>query len=325
MIQLIVFALIVSLVLSVLVEPIIIPIMHRLKFGQSIRQEGPQSHYKKSGTPTMGGVIFGIVTLLTVMLYFIFFDDLAFNIHRLFLLFFPLIGYGLIGFIDDYLIVVKKNNQGLRPLYKFLMQIVIAGLFFYFYLKQGLSTEIMFNRHLSLDLKWVYGMLIFFMMVGGSNAVNLTDGLDGLAAGLSSFAIATFTYIAFINKQYDIVLFGSSILGCVMGFLVFNAHPAKIFMGDTGSLALGAVLATMAILLKVELLLIIVGGVFVLETVSVILQVLYFKKTKGKRLFKMSPIHHHFELSGMSESQVVLMFYGMGVLCSIISLLMILL
>lgn len=321
------FGMLVSFILTILIEPLIIPYMKRLKFGQAIRKDGPQTHQVKSGTPTMGGILFGIVTFISFILFFTLInnDYITTNYKTWLLLFLPLFGYGIIGFIDDYLIVVKKTNDGLKPKMKFMLQVVIAAIFFFIYVNQGYSTEIYFTRYLVIDFKWFYGIVVFFMLVGGSNAVNLTDGLDGLASGLSAFAIATFTYVAYLTKQYEIVIFGSALIGTLLGFLVFNSHPAKIFMGDTGSLSLGAAISCMAILLKYELLLIIVGGVFVLETLSDIIQVAYFKKTKGKRFFKMAPLHHHFELSGMKESSVVLMFYAFGLLFSLIGIIIVLL
>lgn len=324
--KIIYFAMSVSLVLSIIIIPLIIPYMKRLKYGQSIRDEGPKSHQSKSGTPTMGGIVFSVVTFITVVCFYSFYNRglIQLNINTWILILVPLFGYALIGFIDDYLIIVLKNNQGLRPKVKFLLQILIAGIFFYLYVVQEYSTVIYFTKKISIDLKWFYGILIFFMLVGGTNSVNLTDGLDGLAAGLSSFTIATYTFIAYINKQYDVMLFGAAILGSILGFLIFNSHPAKIFMGDTGSLTLGAAIATMAILTKWELLLMLVGGVFVLETLSDILQVFYFKKTKGKRLFKMAPLHHHFELSGYKESTVVLIFYLLGFIFNLIGIVIVL-
>lgn len=321
------FGMLVSFILTILIEPLIIPYMKRLKFGQAIRKDGPQTHQVKSGTPTMGGILFGIVTFISFILFFTLInnDYITTNYKTWLLLFLPLFGYGIIGFIDDYLIVVKKTNDGLKPKMKFMLQVVIAAIFFFIYVNQGYSTEIYLTRNLVIDFKWFYGIVVFFMLVGGSNAVNLTDGLDGLASGLSAFAIATFTYVAYLTKQYEIVIFGSALIGTLLGFLVFNSHPAKIFMGDTGSLSLGAAISCMAILLKYELLLIIVGGVFVLETLSDIIQVAYFKKTKGKRFFKMAPLHHHFELSGMKESSVVLMFYAFGLLFSLIGIIIVLL
>ncbi|HEY8365424.1 MAG TPA: phospho-N-acetylmuramoyl-pentapeptide-transferase [Haloplasmataceae bacterium] len=320
------FGMFVSLVLTTLIIPLIIPYMRKLKLGQAIRHDGPSSHHSKKGTPTMGGIVFSLVTFITVCLFFRFYNqgEIEFNIKNWILIFVPLFGYALIGFIDDYLIVVRKNNLGLRPLVKFTLQILIAAIFFYIYIYQGYSTTIYLTKTFYIDFKWFYGIIIFFMLVGGTNAVNLTDGLDGLAAGLSSFTITTYTFIAYLNQQYDVMLFGAAIIGSILGFLIFNSHPAKIFMGDTGSLTLGAAIATMAILTKWELLLILVGGVFVIETLSDIIQVLYFKKTKGKRFFKMAPLHHHFELSGFKESTVVLIFYLCGFIFSLLGVVIVL-
>jgi len=324
--KIIYFGMFVALILTIIIIPLIIPYMRRLKFGQSIRKDGPATHHIKSGTPTMGGIVFSVVTFITIVLFYGLYNRglIEFNMKTWILIFVPLFGYALIGFVDDYLIVVRKNNNGLTPRIKFLLQILIAAIFFYLYLVQGYSTEIYLTKTFSVDFKWFYGILTFFMLVGGTNGVNLSDGLDGLAAGLSSFAISTFTFIAFRTGQYDLMLFGAAILGTVLGFLIFNSHPAKIFMGDTGSLTLGAAIATMAILTKYELLLILVGGVFVIEALSDILQVAYFKKTKGKRLFKMAPIHHHFELCGYKESTVVLLFYIFGLIFSLISIVIVL-
>lgn len=323
--KIIYFGMSVALLLSIIIIPLIIPYMKKLKYGQSVRVDGPQSHHKKAGTPTMGGIVFSIVTFITVIIFYQIYDYLEFNLNTWILIFLPIFGYGLIGFIDDYLIIVRKNNNGLKARTKLILQIIIAGIFFYIYLVQGYSTEIYLTKSFKIDFKWLYGIITFFMLVGGANAVNLADGLDGLAAGLASFTIATYTFIAYINGQYDVMLFGAAILGSILGFLIFNSHPAKIFMGDTGSLTLGAAIAIMAILTKWELLLILVGGVFVLETLSDILQVLYFKKTKGKRLFKMAPLHHHFELSGYKESTVVLIFYLLGFIFSILGIVIVIL
>lgn len=320
-VKMIYVTMVISLMITILIEPVIIPLMRRLKYGQAIRIEGPQHHRKKAGTPTMGGVVFVIATVTTVLIYYTFYNDYYFDYSfmRYVLLFLPFISFSVIGFIDDYLIVVKKNNLGLSPKIKLMMEILVAAVFFMLYLELDYSTAItLFGQ--TFDFAWFYGVVIFFMIVGSANAVNLTDGLDGLAGGLVAIAVATFTYVAFFEQQFDLMIVSSALLGSILGFLIFNMYPAKIIMGDTGSLALGAFLATIAILLKYELLLILVGGVFIIETLSVILQVLYFKKTRGKRLFKMSPIHHHFELSGLNESQVVLLFYTVGFILSFISL-----
>ncbi|ERJ12848.1 phospho-N-acetylmuramoyl-pentapeptide-transferase [Haloplasma contractile] len=331
--RIIYFGIFASFILSVLTIPILLPILKRFNFGQSIREEGPKSHMVKSGTPTMGGIVFGFVTLVSVSLYFLLFNrgDVDFNLSIWLMLFLSLLGFTVIGFVDDYLIKVKKINDGLSPKSKLIFQILIASLFFLLYLHEGYPTVLKITSTFSIQLEWLYGILILLMLVGSSNAVNLTDGLDGLASGLATFSIGTFTFIAFMLEQYDVVLFGAALIGSILGFLVFNAHPAKIFMGDTGSLALGAALGTMAILTGYELLLILVGGVFVFETVTVMIQVTYFKLTKkfskerqGKRIFKMTPIHHHFELCGLRESQVVLLFWSMGFVFSIIAIVIVL-
>lgn len=320
--QIIFFSITVSLALTMVMVPAIIPLMKYLKYGQSIRAEGPQAHHRKSGTPTMGGTVFLLATLLTLAIYYLFYArDSSFNGSVFFLLLFPFISFGIIGFIDDYLIVVKKNNNGLRPLVKIILELIVAAIFFRIYLNLGYDTTLPFFGRL-IDLKWFYGVLIFFMLIGTANGVNLSDGLDGLAGGLSGIAIATFTYFAFKQQQIEAMLAGGAVLGAILGFLIFNLYPAKIFMGDTGSLSLGAFLASLAIITKNEWMLVLVGGVFVIETLSVILQVAYFKKTKGKRLFRMTPIHHHFELMGLNETRVVLLFYFFGFLFSFAAILM---
>lgn len=316
------FSITVSLILTMVIIPLIIPIMRHLKYGQAIREEGPGRHKAKSGTPTMGGVVFVIATLLTLLVYLLFYaPNFDFNGQTFFLILFPFVTFSIIGFIDDYLIVVKKNNLGLRPLYKIMMELAISAIFFKTYLDLGFDTTLPLFGWV-LDLKWFYGVLIFFMLIGTANAVNLTDGLDGLAGGLTGIAIATFTYFAFRQESSEVMLIGGAVLGAILGFLIFNLYPAKIFMGDTGSLALGALLASLAIILKNEWMLILIGGVFVIETLSVILQVAYFKKTHGKRIFKMTPIHHHFELSGLSETRVVLLFYVFGFIFSFVAILL---
>ncbi|MCL1949291.1 MAG: phospho-N-acetylmuramoyl-pentapeptide-transferase [Turicibacter sp.] len=314
----IIFQIVVSFFIAAVIAPIFIPFLHRLKFGQSIRKEGPQSHMKKAGTPTMGGIIFISSVLLTAIIGFAFTDYLIFG-SDLIILFLTLFGFAIIGFVDDFIIVVRKNNEGLRPKQKFLSQIVLATIFFFIFLSNGHSTELRFFG-LHFDLYFGYGLLILLMLVGGSNAVNLTDGVDGLAGGTSVIAFTTFGMIALAQHQFQVALFCFMMVGALLGFLVFNLNPAKVFMGDTGSLALGAALAAVSILLKQEILLVLVGLVFVLETLSVMLQVTYFKRTGGKRIFKMAPLHHHFELSGWSEWKVVLVFWGIGLATGVLSL-----
>ena len=314
----IIFQIIVAFFLATAIAPIFIPFLHRLKFGQAIREEGPQSHRKKSGTPTMGGIIFILSIILTTIISLSFTNYLTLS-DELVMLLLTLLGFGAIGFIDDFIIVVRKNNDGLRPIQKFLSQIALAAIFFYMFLANGYSTELSVFNLFSIELGWFYGIVILFWMSGFSNAVNLTDGLDGLCGGVSVIAFSAFGMIAIAQQQMDIALFCFSVVGALLGFLVFNLNPAKVFMGDTGSLALGAAIAAVSILLKQELLLVIIGLVFVLETLSVMIQVAYFKKTK-KRIFRMTPLHHHFELGGWSEWKVVLFLWSIGLISGIIGL-----
>ncbi|MBU9720444.1 MULTISPECIES: phospho-N-acetylmuramoyl-pentapeptide-transferase [Bacillaceae] len=309
------FTLILSFLICVLMSPIFIPFLRRLKFGQSIRVEGPQSHQKKSGTPTMGGLM---ILLAIIVSTFIMSSQFHSVNVEIWLLVFVTVGFGLLGFLDDFIKVVKKRNLGLTSKQKFLGQVVISAIVYIVLLQTGLSTAITIpGTTLSLDIGWLYFPLIIFMLVGTSNAVNLTDGLDGLVAGSSAIAFGAFAIIAYDLSLYNVSLFSVAVVGAVLGFLVFNSHPAKVFMGDTGSLALGGALAMIAILTKMELVLIIIGGVFVIETLSVIIQVISFKTT-GKRVFKMSPLHHHYELSGWSEWRVVVTFWLVGLLLATI-------
>ncbi len=314
-----------SLAVTLIIAPLIIPGLKRMKLRQFIREEGPKTHQKKAGTPTMGGIIFIIATSITILVAPLclkkFFNlNLEIDYRILGIIFFGFISYAAIGFLDDYLIVMKKQNTGLRAKTKFFLQLIVSVLIFIVYLNLGYPTSIDFLGMFSLQIGPVYGLLILLMMVGSSNAVNLTDGLDGLATGTSVLAFSSFAAIAITNENYSVLIFIAAIIGALIGFLFYNFKPAKIFMGDTGSLALGAALALVAIMLKEELLLIIAGGVFIIETLSVILQVAYFKRTKGKRLFKMSPLHHHYELSGWSEQRIVVMFWILGAILFISTL-----
>lgn len=301
-----------SFALTVVISPIIIPYLRRLKFGQAIRDEGPESHKKKSGTPTMGGVMIIVSVIVTTLIASFWFQSGTPTI-QLFLVLFVLIGYGLLGFLDDYIKVAQKRNLGLTSKQKMLGQIVIAVVVYFILRQNGFPTTIgVPGTAFELELGWAYGLLILFMLVGGSNAVNLTDGLDGLLAGTAAVAFGAFGILAWtVDPNVEVTIFALAIVGALLGFLVFNAHPAKVFMGDTGSLALGGAIAIIAILMKMELLLVIIGGVFVLETLSVIIQVISFKTT-GKRVFRMSPRHHHYELKGWSEWRVVTTFWAVG-------------
>ncbi|ADC48207.1 phospho-N-acetylmuramoyl-pentapeptide-transferase [Alkalihalophilus pseudofirmus OF4] len=309
--------LLVSFGVAVILSPLFIPFLRRLKFGQSIREEGPESHQKKSGTPTMGGIVIVLSIIATTL--FVSFQYLSFSMEILLLLLVT-VGFGLVGFLDDYIKVVKKRNLGLTSKQKLAGQLIIAGLFYWGLLHLGISTEIMIPATtISIDLGWLYLPLVIVMLVGASNAVNLTDGLDGLLAGTGAIAFGAFAILAWYADLIDVAIFSAAIVGAVLGFLVFNAHPAKVFMGDTGSLALGGAIAAIAILTKQELLLVLIGGVFVIETLSVIIQVISFK-TRGKRVFKMSPLHHHYELSGWSEWRVVVTFWMVGMILAVLGI-----
>ena len=276
-----------ALVLTLVVMPVLIPFLHKIKFGQSIRKEGPKSHMAKTGTPTMGGIVFVLVPILVMLIL----DYKAFATPEMLIVVFAYLGYAFIGFLDDFLIVVKKNNDGLKPSVKFLLQSVLAVVFYICYTYVADTSIEIPVLHLSLNIGILYFFLVFIMFTAESNAVNLTDGLDGLCAGTSLIAIAPFIIFSLLKGQHDLAMFLLAVSGALLGYLRFNLHPAKIFMGDTGSLAIGGLLAATAMVLKQELLLIII-----------------FKLT-GKRVFRMSPLHHHFELGGMKETQVVLMFW----------------
>ncbi|AIW83705.1 phospho-N-acetylmuramoyl-pentapeptide-transferase [Bacillus mycoides] len=307
----------VAFLISVALSPLFIPFLRKLKFGQSIRDEGPKSHQKKSGTPTMGGIVIYVSMMVTTLIMAIKFNNLGAEVSLLLLVTF---GYGLIGFLDDYIKVVKKRNLGLTSKQKLIGQLVIAIAFFLIGKGQAFHTYITIpGTDVKFELGWAYFVLVLFMLIGGSNAVNLTDGLDGLLSGTAAIAFGAFSIIAVAQEQFGVAIFCMAVVGAVLGFLVFNANPAKVFMGDTGSLALGGAIAAVAILLKQELLLVIIGGVFVAETLSVIIQVISFKTT-GKRVFKMSPLHHHYELCGWSEWRVVVTFWSVGFLLAVLGI-----
>jgi phospho-N-acetylmuramoyl-pentapeptide-transferase len=315
--QVVFLTILMGFLITVLISPIFIPFLRRLKFGQSIREEGPKSHQKKSGTPTMGGVM---ILLSIIVTTFVMTGKFAEPTVKTYLLLLVTFGFGLLGFLDDFIKVVMKRNLGLTSRQKLIGQIIISAIFYFIFKQNEFSTEVSIPlTDISFDLGWFYFLFVTFWLVGFSNAVNLTDGLDGLVSGTSAIAFGAFAVLAWSLSQFEIAIFSVSVVGAVLGFLVFNAHPAKVFMGDTGSLALGGAIATIAILLKLEILLIIIGFVFVMETLSVILQVISFKTT-GKRIFRMSPLHHHYELIGWSEWRVVVTFWSVGLLCAILGI-----
>ncbi|MBO8176432.1 MAG: phospho-N-acetylmuramoyl-pentapeptide-transferase [Bacillus sp. (in: Bacteria)] len=314
--QVLLFTLLMAFLIAVLLSPIFIPFLRRLKFGQSIREEGPKSHQIKSGTPTMGGIVILISIIISTLLMTMKYSKPSVEIYLLLLV---TIGFGLLGFLDDFIKVVMKRNLGLTSKQKLFGQIVNSVIFYIVFQQHDFSTVITVPLiDWSIDLGHFYVLFIIFWLVGFSNAVNLTDGLDGLVSGTSAIAFGTLAILAWNQSQYDVAIFSVAVVGAVLGFLVFNAHPAKVFMGDTGSLALGGAIATVAILTKLEFLLVLIGGVFVIETLSVIIQVISFKTT-GKRVFRMSPLHHHYELKGWSEWRVVVTFWTVGLLFSILA------
>ena len=297
-----IIAAIISFALTAVLCPIGIPVLHKLKFGQYIRELGPQEHQKKTGTPTMGGVMFIIAILVTSALF-------AGKYPLIIPVALFLLVFGLIGFADDYLKVVKKQNEGLKVWQKFLMQFVATAVFaFYLYSNPEIGTEILipFTGHYA-KLGWVFIPFVFFVVIGTDNGVNFTDGLDGLCASVTC-AVAAFFAVSAIQLNVQIAPVAGAVAGAMLGYLIWNVYPAKVFMGDTGSLALGGFVASYALMTKLPLFIILVGIIYLCEVLSVILQVGYFKATHGKRIFKMAPIHHHFELCGWKETRVVAVF-----------------
>jgi len=296
--------------------PLLIPELHKLKFGQSIREEGPKSHQAKSGTPTMGG----IMIILAIVIATVAAAPLT---PAVLLALFITLGHFVLGFLDDYIKVVKKRNLGLKAKQKMLGQILIAIVTMIVGTRVlGIDTTIWIPiADINLDIGIGYYFLVLFVLVGTSNAVNLTDGLDGLASGTVAIASGAYALVCYMTGHFDLALFCVAMMMACLAFLRFNAHPAKVFMGDTGSLALGGAIAAVGILTHTEILLAVIGFVFVCEALSVIIQVISFKTT-GKRVFRMSPIHHHFELGGWKETKVVFVFWMVGLVASVVGLLM---
>ena len=295
---------IISFLISVVFCPILIPFLRKLKFGQTEREEGPQSHLKKNGTPTMGGLVILASILLTSLISIGKFTEIL-------PVLFMTLGFGLIGFLDDYIKVVKKRSLGLTPLQKMALQFIVTGVFIYYYFKiAGLDTSIKIP-FVSGDgfvmPTWLFIIFVFIVVLGTVNGVNFTDGLDGLASGVTVI-VATFFTIAALSLNPSMTPITGAVVGSLLGFLLFNTYPARVFMGDTGSLALGGFVSSIALMLHMPLFIVIIGLIYLVEVLSVILQVGYFKLTHGKRIFKMAPIHHHFELCGYSETQVVAAF-----------------
>ncbi len=317
-------SLIITFIVSIILGIIIIPILRKLKVGQIERDDGPKSHLKKQGTPTMGGIIIIIAMLLVaigICIYFTINGQITIA-HKILPVLLLTLGFGMIGFIDDFKKLVLKNTKGLKPRYKMLGLLIISVayvIYLIYVLKIGTQTYIpIWKQYIDLPI-YLYIPFAILVILGTTNAVNLTDGIDGLASSVSAIILTCLTVIGIMFGQPEISVFGSIVIGAVLGFLMFNLHPAKVFMGDTGSLLLGGVISAIALYLKMPLLLLLIAIIPVIETISVIIQVVYFKKT-GKRVFKMTPIHHHFELSGWTENKVVVIFSVITLIVCVIGL-----
>lgn len=316
--------LLISFIATVILSIIMIPILKRLKVGQMERDDGPQSHLKKQGTPTMGGIMM-IISIIIFTLVYCLIDRNLENIVPIIAVALASVGFGLIGFIDDFKKVVLKNTDGISPKLKMLGLLIISVIYTMFLVKyEEIGTEIIIpfiNYNLSLPI-WIYIPFTILVMLSATNAVNLTDGVDGLAGSVCAIMVTAISIIAVKLGYESISIFGSIVVGCCAGFLIYNFYKAKVMMGDTGSLLLGGVIASMTIYMKLPLILLIVAIIPILETLSDIMQVMYFRKT-GKRLFKMAPLHHHFELSGWRENKVVVVFSGITLIASIIAVIII--
>ncbi len=314
--------LVISFILTAILGKIVIPILKKLKVGQSERLDGPRAHLKKQGTPTMGGIMMIISIIVMTIVYYIIDGK---DIVPIIAIALASIGFGIVGFIDDFKKVVLKNTEGLNPKLKMLGLLIISVIYTMFLINYAnIGTEIIIpfiNYNLLLPI-WIYIPFTIFVMLAATNAVNLTDGVDGLAGSVSAIMITAISIIAIKMGYESISVFGAIVVGCCAGFLIYNFYKAKVMMGDTGSLLLGGVISSMTIYLKLPLILIIVAIIPVLETLSVIMQVLYFRKT-GKRLFRMSPLHHHFELSGWRENKVVAVFSLITIVASTIAILIV--
>lgn len=305
-----------SFLISVLAGPIFIPFLTKLKIGQTQREDGPSTHLKKSGTPTMGGVIFLIAILITSMIYMNKYP----NVIPILLL---TLGFGIIGFLDDYIKVVKKRSMGLLAWQKMLGQILVTGIFAYYLVivaNVPLAMKIPFINDVVIDLGLLNIPFMFLVVIATVNGTNFTDGLDGLAGSVTA-AVAAFFFVASLTIGAGIEPIAGAVLGALMGFLMYNVYPAKVFMGDTGSLALGGFVAGAAYMMQLQVFILLVGIIYAIEVLSVFLQVTYFKASGGKRIFKMAPIHHHFEMCGWSETRIVAVFTTITILAGLIGLL----
>lgn len=307
-----VFAIMIGFLSSATLGLVLLPVLRKLKVGQRISVFVGESHRKKEGTPTMGGLIFILPTVL-ITIGLLLTGKIAFS-DNLAIVLLVFCGFAIIGFLDDFLSIKHHDNEGLTTYQKLFGQVIISTIFFYIYMRNGGQTSwVVGTLHIDIELGWWYGLFILFILIGSSNAVNLTDGLDGLAGSLSAIGFIAFALISFMVGFEDIGIFCLVLVGSIIGFLVYNTHPAKVFMGDTGSLALGGVMGAVAILTHRELTLLVVAGIFVIETLSVILQVIWLRLFHHK-LFLMTPLHHHFEKLGWQETDIVKLFCTFGLL-----------
>ena len=309
-------AILLGFILAIVTGLVLIPIFRKFHIGQYVSHYIGERHLKKEGTPTMGGLIFIIPTLIALFLLYI--NGSIEITHSLIFLIFVFVSYAILGFVDDYLKIKFHNNKGLTIVSKLLVQMLIALIFFYIFMSNGGKSDLVITSlGINIPLGWTFGLFILFLLVGTSNAVNITDGLDGLAGGLSAIAFFAFGIIAWntgwLVGYQEIAIFSFVLAGSLLGFLVFNAHPAKVFMGDLGSLSLGAALATIAILTRHELSLALIGGIFVIETLSSLIQIIAIRKF-NKKVFKRAPLHHHFEVVGLNEQDIVRYFWVAGLI-----------
>ena len=315
-------ALMLGFVVAIICGVVIIPFLKKFHIGQSVCTEISKRHLLKEGTPTMGGIIFIIPVIIGLIYLFV--TKSIKSSYNLSILLFVFLAYAFLGFIDDYLKVKKHNNDGLSIVTKFMCQMFIALVFFYLFMKGGGSTTLRFSLfHINIPLGWTFGLFIFLLLVGMTNAVNISDGLDGLAGGLSAIAFLAYGIIAWnctwLEGSQEIAIFSFILVGALIGFLMFNSHPAKVFMGDLGSLALGGALATIAILTRHELSLFLIGGVFIIEAASSLIQIIAIRKF-GKKIFKKAPLHHHFEELKWEEIDIVKLFWTIGLLFAMIAI-----
>lgn len=323
----IIYASLVAFVICLAGGPLIIPLLRRFKFGQVVRDDGPQAHLAKTGTPTMGGIFLICAIIIAALVV------ARGNANLMLATVLVTLGFGLIGFIDDFIKVALKRSLGLKARQKLIGQIMIALIFAIYAARNpaiGTIWRLPFSD-VQWNLKWLFVPITMFVVVGTANSVNLTDGLDGLASSITFVVAGAFALIygmlelmgatVYASNMHNMAVFAGAVAGACLGFLMFNWHPAKVFMGDTGSMALGGAVAAMAVISRSQLLLVIIGGIYVVEALSVIMQVVYFKATGGKRIFKMTPIHHHFELSGMTEERVVVFFTIAAIILNLVAIL----